>query len=95
MLVVRFGNDAGGMNYRYDGQIDPRIHMEACVKEWQHIHANEWVHLFVHTLYTTPKNWYTKIKLCRDTENWSLLTEGFQLTISFELQYPEIGMLWK
>ena len=34
MLAIRFGKDAGGMNYKYDGKFDPRIHMEACVQAW-------------------------------------------------------------
>jgi len=64
--------------------------MEACVQAWKHRSADEWVHLFVHTLDTTPKNWYTKTKLRRGTASWSLLTEGFQVTIGFESEYPEI-----
>ena len=39
---------------------------------------------------TTPKNWYTKTKLCRGTKNWSLLTEGIQLTFGFEPEYPQV-----
>ena len=44
----------------------------------------------IHTLDTTPKNWYTEIELCRGTESWSLLIEGFQLTFGFESEYLEI-----
>ena len=74
---MSFGDDARGMNYRYDGETDPRSHMEACVQAWQHRSVNEWVHLFIHTLDTTPKNWYTETELRRGIESWSLLTEGF------------------
>ena len=90
LLAVRFGIDAGGMSYWYDGHTNPIIHMEACVQAWQHRNANEWVHLFVHTLDTTPMNWYTKIELRRGTKSWSLLTEVFHLTFGFELEYPKI-----
>ena len=90
MLVVRFGNDAGCINYRYDGQIDPRIHVEACVKAQKHRDADEWVHLFVQTLDTISKNQYTETKLHRGTETWSPLIEGFQLTFGFESEYLEI-----
>ena len=48
------------------------------------------IHLFVHTLDTIPKNWYTETELCRGTETWSLLIKGFQLTFGFESEYPEI-----
>ena len=78
------------MNYRYDGKIDPKIHVETCVKAWQHRDVDEWVHLFIHTLDTTPKNWYTKTELHRGAESWYLLTEGFQLTFGFEFEYHNI-----
>ena len=67
-----------------------RIHIESCIKACQHRSADEWVHLFVHTLDTTPRNWYTEAELHRHTENWSLLTDGFKLTFEFESEYPEI-----
>ena len=51
------------MNHKYDGQDDPRIHVEACIEAWKQRSVDEWVHLFVHTLGTTPKDWYTKIEL--------------------------------
>ena len=90
MLAVRFGDDIGGMNYRYDGQTDPRIHVEAFVKEWKHKDVDEWVHLFVHTLDTIPKNWYTKTELRRGTETWSQMIDGFHLTFGFESEYLKI-----
>lgn len=31
LLVVRFGEDAGGVSYRYDGQTNPKAHIEACI----------------------------------------------------------------
>ena len=36
LLAIRFGDDAGGMSYRYDGQTNPRVHIEACVQAWKH-----------------------------------------------------------
>lgn len=87
---MRFGDDTGGIHYRYDVQTDPRVHMKACVQAWKHRNVDEWVHLFVHTLDTTPKIWYIETELCRGTESWSLMTEGFQLTFGFEFEYLEI-----
>ena len=89
-MVDRFGDDKGGMNYKYDGQIDPIIHVEACIKAWQHRSVDEWVDVFVHTLDTIPKNWYTETGLCRGSENWSLMIDGFKLTFWFEFEYPKI-----
>ena len=63
-------------------------HMESCVQAWQHRNADEWVHLFIHTLDTTPKNWYTETKLRRGTKSWSLLIDGLLLTFGFESEYP-------
>ena len=90
LLAVIFGNDAGGMNYRYDGQTNPRIHVESCGKAWQHRDVDEWVHLFIHTLDTIPKNWYTEIELRRGTETWSTMIDGFQLAFGFEFEYLDI-----
>ena len=90
LLIIRFGEDVGGMNYRYDGQTDPRIHIETCAKACKHRNIDEWVHLFVHTLDTTPRNWYTEAELRNGTENWPLLNDGFKLTFDFESEYPKI-----
>lgn len=59
LLAIIFGDDARGMSYKYDGQNNPKAHIEACVQAWQHRSVDEWVHLFIHTL-DTPKNWYTE-----------------------------------
>ena len=50
----------------------------------------EWVHLFIHTLGTIPKNGYIEIELRRGIKDWSLLIDGFKLTFGFESEYPEI-----
>ena len=78
------------MNYKYDGHTDPRVHIESCVKAWKHHSVDEWVHLFVHTLDTSPRTWYTKTELRNGTQNWSLLIDGFTLTFEFESEYLEI-----
>ena len=88
--IIRFDEDVGDMNYRYDGQTDPRIHIESCIEAWQHRSVNKWVHIFVHTLDTTPRNWYTEAELHKHPENWSLLTNGFRIIFEFESEYPEI-----
>lgn len=69
LLVIRFGDDVGGMSYRYYGHTNPKVHMEACVEAWKHRSADEWVHLFVETLDTTPKNWDTETELHRGTKS--------------------------
>ena len=79
------------MNYKYDEQIDPRIHIEAYIIAWLNMSVDEWVHLFVHTLDTIPKNWYTETELHKGSENWSLMIDGFNLTFEFESEYPGIG----
>lgn len=79
------------MNYKYDGQNEPRIHVGACIEAWKQRSVDEWVHLFVQTLGTIPKNWYIEIELCRGTKDWSLLIYGFKLTFGFESKYLEIN----
>ena len=60
------------------------------VKAQKHRSVDEWAHLFVHTLDTNPRNWYTETELCNGTQNWSLLIDGFTLTFEFESEYPKI-----
>ena len=57
------------MNYKYDGQIDPRIHIENCVQAWKHTNDDERVHMFVRTLDIIPNNWYTETELHRGIES--------------------------
>lgn len=88
--MIRFGEKLDGIECQDDGQIDPRLHIELCTKKWQHHNVDEWLHLFVHTLDTSSRNWYTEIELRRGTENWPLLVDGFELTFNFESEYPKI-----
>ena len=90
LLEIRFGEDVGDMNYKYDGKTDPRIQIEACIDAWQNKSVDEWVQFFVHTLDTIPKNWYTETEVRKGSENWSLMIDGFNLTFEFDSEYPEI-----
>ena len=75
---------------KYDGLTEPRVHIESCAKAWKHRNADEWVQLFVHTLDTSPRNWYTEIELRKGTQSWPLLIDEFTLTFEFESEYHEI-----
>ena len=88
LLMVIFGDNVGGFSYRYDGQMNPKAHIEACIQAWKEKSVEECVHLFIHTLDTSPRNWYTETKLRSGTKSWSLLTEGLLLAFGFELEYP-------
>ena len=39
---------------------------------------------------TVPKNWYTKIELCKGTTTWPLMIDSFLLTFAFESEYPSV-----
>ena len=95
LLMIRVGEKLDGIECQYDGQTDPRLHIELYTKKWQHRSPNEWVHLFVHTLDISSRNWYTETELHRGTENWPLLVDGFELTFNFESECPKIdNALW-
>ena len=64
--------------------------ISAGIQAWKDRSANEWVHLFIHTLDTTPRNWYIEMQLRRGTEKLSLLTKSLFLTFSFESEYPQV-----
>ena len=67
LLILRFGEDVEAISCKYDGLTDPRVHIESCAKAWKHRKADEWLHLFVHMLDTSPRNWYTETELHKGT----------------------------
>ena len=54
------------------------------------IPEDEWVHLFIHTLDTVPRNWYTETELRKGTNTWPLMIDKFLLTFTFESEYLSI-----
>ena len=48
---------------------------------------DEWVHLFVDTLDSSPRHWYVEIELHRGTKNWQTLRENLYLTFD-QSEYP-------
>ena len=44
----------------------------------------EWVHMFVHTLDTVPRNRHTKLELWRGTAGWESMTTKFKNNFNFE-----------
>ena len=47
-------------------------------------------HLFYHTVYVIPMNWYLETKLRHDTTEWDVLREGFVRTFIFEYGFESI-----
>ena len=70
-------------------------HIKNCEQNWLDIPEDEWVHLFIHTLDTVPRNWYTEIELRKGTVSWPVMIERFLLTFSFESEYPSIDQALK
>ncbi len=58
-MRISFSIERDGIQQKYTGESDPRAHIMLCEQSWLDILADEWVHLFVHTLDTVPMNWYT------------------------------------
>ena len=67
LFILRFGEDVEAVSSNYNGLTNPIVHIESCDKEWKHHNVDEWVHLFVHTLDTSPRNWYTETELRKGT----------------------------
>ena len=88
--MIRFGEKPDELGCQYNGETDPRLHVEFYTKKWQHHRADERVRLFIHTLDTNSRNWYTETELRRGTENWPLMVDGYELTFNFESNYPEV-----
>ena len=78
--MIRFGVDTGRMESLYDGVSGPSPHIRACEEAQKDKSSDEWVHLFVHTLDSSPRYWYAETELRRGTENWQTLRENLYLT---------------
>ena len=92
-MIIRFSNDKECLQQKYTGESDPRSHIKICEQSWLDIPEDEWVHLFIHTLDTIPRNWYTETELRRGTVTWPLMIDSFLLTFTFESEYPSIDRL--
>ena len=80
LLLIRFGVDTRGIESLYDGVSGPAMHIRTCEEAWKDRSKDEWVHLFVHTLDSSPRYWYVEIELRQGTENWQTLRENLYLT---------------
>jgi hypothetical protein len=62
----------------FDGQSDPMMHVEHCVKQWQvaKVHPRLWVQLFFHSLGVIPKPWYIHEEIIRQTSCWKMLKDN-------------------
>jgi hypothetical protein len=52
----------------------------------------EWMHRFIHTLETIPKNWYLELEMHRDTTDWDYMTQRFKVTFTFEHESPLVDV---
>ena len=72
LMEIRFSNDKEPLQQKYIGESDPRSHIKNCEQDWSNIPEDEWVHLFIHTLDTVPRNCYTETELRRGTTHGHL-----------------------
>jgi hypothetical protein len=68
----------------------PTDHLTQCTVTWSSVPKKEWMHLFVHTLDTIPKNWYIELEVHRGTTDWEYLTHNFKVTFNFEDDAPSV-----
>ena len=80
LMAIRFSTDSEYVQHKYTGQSDPRSHIQTCEQNWSDIPEDEWVHRFIHTLDTVPRNWYTEAELRKGTTTWPLMIDSFLLT---------------
>lgn len=89
-MWVRFGQLETELIDKYDGQNDPKDHIQLFIATWGEILRGEWVHGFIHRLETIPQNWYLETKLQHGTACWAEMVHGFIITFIFEDDYPNI-----
>ena len=83
-MWIRFGSINIEIEVKYNGQDDPWENIDHCTSVQKEIQEQEWVHGFIHTLETSPMNWYLETELRHGTMNWTYLVEEFILTFNFE-----------
>lgn len=91
-MWIRFGQINIEMEIKYDGQTNPREHIQLCTTTWKEIPQQEWVHGFIHTLETIPKNWYLETNLRHGTVNWEDMVNALILKFGFEDDFPYIDL---
>jgi hypothetical protein len=67
LIQIRFNTEEGYMTQKHTGEGNPTYHVAKCEKTWKSIPRNEWIHKFIHTLDTIPKNWYLELEMHIDT----------------------------
>ena len=87
--MIRLGADTGGMESLYDGVSCPAPHIWACEEAWKDRSSDEWIHLFVHTLDSSPRHWYAETELRCGSEDWQTLRENLYLTFD-QSEYPSV-----
>jgi hypothetical protein len=63
----------------FNGQSDPKTHIEQCVRQWQvvEVPSHLWVQVFPHSLGLIPKSWYIHEETRRQTNSWKTLADQF------------------
>jgi hypothetical protein len=79
----------------FNGQSDPKAHIEQCVRQWQvaEIPSRLWVQVFPHSLGLIPKSWYMHEETRRQTNDWKTLADQFCKDFSFTSKYPELKIV--
>ena len=95
LMVIRFSIDREYVQQKYTGESDPRAHIQTCEQNWSNIPEDEWVHRFIHTLDTVPRNWYIETELRKGTTTWPLMIDRFLLTFGFESEYLGVDRPYK
>ena len=83
LLEIRFGENVSYVGQKYMGLMNPVNYIENYHAAWNIVPRQEWVHLFIHTLDTIPRNWYTLVKLRRGNIDWDELSNSFNHNFFF------------
>jgi hypothetical protein len=81
----------------FNGESDPKAHIEKCVIQWQvaKISSHLWVQVFPHSLGPIQKSWYIHEETIRQTNDWKMLADQFCKDFSFTSKYPELKLVLK
>ena len=62
-LEIRFGEGVPYVGKKYNGLTSHVGHLTICTTTCGNTPKKEWVHMFIHTLETIPRNWYRSLDI--------------------------------
>jgi hypothetical protein len=89
-MTTRFSAQVGSCEARYIGRSYPKDHVKSWEEAWSYIPREQWVHIFVNMMDTTPINWHLQVEMCLVTSEWEGMIHNFITTFLFDSEFTYV-----